>query len=45
VEHYKERNRTVHSVGPVNDEKLHDPRNMANAFNNVFITITEKTKY
>jgi len=26
----------------VNDEKLKDPRNMANAFNKFFITVTEK---
>jgi len=26
----------------VNDEKLKDPTNMANAFNNFFITITDK---
>jgi hypothetical protein len=26
----------------MNDEKLKDPRNMASAFNNFFITITEK---
>ena len=26
----------------VNDEKLKDPKNVANAFNNFFITITEK---
>jgi hypothetical protein len=27
---------------PVSDESLKDPRNMAKAFNNFFITITEK---
>jgi hypothetical protein len=26
----------------VNDEKLNDPTNMPNAFNNLFITITKK---
>jgi len=26
----------------VNDEKLKDPTNMANAFNNFFITMTDK---
>jgi len=26
----------------VNDENLKDPRNVAKAFNNLFITITEK---
>jgi hypothetical protein len=41
---------TVHSVEQVpshltvNDKKLRDPTNMANAFNNSFITITEKLK-
>jgi hypothetical protein len=28
----------------VNDEKLKDPTNFTNAFNNVFIKITEKIK-
>jgi len=37
----------VHSVQqlltlPVNAEKLKDPTNVANAFNNFFVTITEK---
>jgi hypothetical protein len=41
---------TVHSVEQVpillvNDEKLKDPTNLTNAFNNVFITITEKIKH
>ena len=45
-QHYKERGK-VHSVEQfpptilVNDEKLKDPINVANAFNSFFITITE----
>jgi len=40
----------VHSVEQVpillvNDGKLKDPTNLTNAFNNVFITITEKIKH
>jgi uncharacterized protein (UPF0147 family) len=48
VERYtKKETGNVHSVEQlptllVNDEKLKDPRNVASAFNNFFITITEK---
>ena len=50
TEHYKERDREstyIHSVEQlltllVNDEKLKDLTNVAKAFNNFFITITEK---
>ena len=46
MKHYKETGK-VHSVEQiltllVNDEKLKDPTNVANAFNNYFLTITEK---
>ena len=46
MEHYKKA-KQVHSVEQgslilVNDEKLKDPTNMAKAFNNFIITITEK---
>jgi len=46
MEHYKEREK-VHSVEQVpslhvNDEKLKDPTNTANALNNLCITVTEK---
>jgi len=47
MEHYKERERksTFSGTGShltVNDEKLKNPTNVANAFNNFCITITEK---
>jgi len=47
MEHCKEETRKVHSVEQVptllvNDEKLKDPADVINAFNNLFTTITEK---
>ena len=44
---HKERDGKVQSVEQfptllLNDEKLKDPTSMANAFNNFFITVTEK---
>jgi hypothetical protein len=47
MEHYTTRDResTFSGTGSsltVNDEKLKYPKEMANAFNNFFITITEK---
>jgi hypothetical protein len=46
MERYKERDRksTFSGTGPhlVNGEKLKNPKNMANAFNNFCVTVTEK---
>ena len=47
MEHYKKETGKVHSLEQfrtllVNDEKLKDPKDVANAFNNFFKTITEK---
>jgi hypothetical protein len=46
MEHLKEDTGKVHSVELVptlvsNDKKFSDPRNMAHAFNILFITVTE----
>jgi hypothetical protein len=47
VEHYKKETGKVYSTELVpslleNDEKLQDPKNVANAFNKFFLTIAEK---
>ena len=47
MEHYKERDKESAFSGTgsyltVNDDKLKNPTDVANAFNNVFTTITEK---
>ena len=47
MEHYIDRDResTISGTGSqlnVKDKKLQDPTNVANAFNNLFMTITEK---
>jgi len=47
MDHYKETDResTFSSTSLVNDEKLKDLRNVANAFNNFFLTITVKLNF
>ena len=41
MEHYKEGRESTFSE-TVNDEKLKDPKNVANAFNILFKTVTKK---
>ena len=47
MDHYKETEResTFSSTSLVNYEKLKDLRNVANAFNNLFLTITVKLNF
>jgi len=47
MDHYKETDResTFSSTSLVNDEKFKDLRNVANAFNNFFVTITVKLNF
>lgn len=46
MEHYKERDRKSTFSGALgNDETLKDPKNVASAFNNLFITIIENLTF